>query len=345
MADQTSLRSFPKGRDTRDYNSVFELRPFTVQTRRVFLEKLSLVTAGALVASSSSEVFATLASRPDIPFPATPRNRIAVASYPFRAFIESPTNRDRDPKLPGMDLTGFAAEVATKFKIHNIEPHNRHFRSLDSAYLASFREALKETNSRVVDIAVDGPHSFYDGDASRRRMAIDYAKKWVDVAVEIGSPSIRVHIQRATNSQPNVERTAESLHEVTTYAASKGVVVNLENDDLISEDAFFLVKVIDAVNSPFLRALPDFANSMLTGDADFNYRALTAMFQHAYCICHVKDGEADDRGKQFNIDMKRSFEILKSSGYRGYCSMEYDAPGDPYEPTARLIDQTIHYLS
>ena len=316
-----------------------------MQTRRVFLENLSVVSAGRLVAGSSCGRLATLASRPQIPFPTAPRDRIAVASYPFRAFIESPTNRDRDPKLPGMDLTGFAAEVATKFHVYNIEPHNRHFRSLDSEYLSGFREALKKTNSRVVDIAVDGPVSFYDADASVRRKAIAYAKKWVDVAVQIGSPSIRVHNQRAANSQPNVERTAESLREVTRYAASKDVVVNLENDDLVSEDAFFLVTVIDLVNSPFLHALPDFANSMLTGDADFNYRALAAMFQRGYSICHVKDGETDDRGKQFNIDMKRSFDILKSSGYRGYCSMEYDAPGDPYAPTAKLIEQTIHYLS
>ena len=73
--------------------------------------------------------------------------------------------------------------------------------------------------------------------------------------------------------------------------------INLENDDLVSEDAFFVVKVIEAVNHPYLHALPDFANSMMTGDAEFNYRALQAMFQHAYCICHVKDGETDDHDK------------------------------------------------
>jgi sugar phosphate isomerase/epimerase len=105
------------------------------------------------------------------------------------------------------------------------------------------------------------------------------------------------------------------------------------------------VKVIETVNHPFLHALPDFANSMLTGNADFNYRALEAMFQHAYAICHIKDGEANDQGKQFNVDLKKSFQILKSSGYRGYCSMEFDAPGEPYGPTAKLIEQTVQYLS
>ena len=91
--------------------------------------------------------------------------------------------------------------------------------------------------------------------------------------------------------------------------------------------------------------LPDFANSMMTGNADFNYRALRAMFRHAYCICHVKDGEADGKGKLLSIDLKKSFEILKASGYQGYCSMEFDQPGEPYAPTSRLIEQTLQYLA
>jgi sugar phosphate isomerase/epimerase len=244
-----------------------------------------------------------------------------------------------------MDLTDFVAEVVKKFNVHNIEPHNRHFRSLDPAYLGSFREALGKTSVKVVDIAVDGQESFYDADASTRKKAIAHAKDWVDIAVEIGSPSIRTHIHRPSNSAPHVQRTAESLREVAEHGAGKNVVVNLENDDLVSEDALFVVKVTEAVNHPYLHTLPDFANSMMTGDADFNYRALQAMFQHAYCICHVKDGETDDHNKVLGIDLKKSFDILKASGYRGYCSMEFDAPGEPYGPTTRLIEQTLLYLA
>jgi hypothetical protein len=54
-----------------------------------------------------------------------------------------------------------------------------------------------------------------------------------------------------------------------------------------------------------------------------------------------EDGETDDHDKLLNIDLKRAFDILKSSGYRGYCSMEFDTPGELYEPTAQLIEQTI----
>jgi sugar phosphate isomerase/epimerase len=314
-------------------------------TRRVFLEKLSL-SAGALLAHQVRTVSAAAVQpEPHISFPTTPRERVAIASYPFRAFIDSPANRNRNPAVPGMDLTQFAAEVARKFDVHNIEPHSRHFRSLDSAYLGKFREQLAKASAKVVNIAVSVEQSFYDGGLTARKKAVASAEKWVDVATSIGSPSIRAHIRPAPNWGPNLRRTVDTLREVTEYAAGKNVVVNLENDDLVSEDAFFLVKVIEAVNHPYLRALPDFANSMLTGDADFDDRALQAMFQHAYGICHVKDGEADDSGKLLRIDLKRAFDILKSSGYKGYCSIEFDEPGDPYAATAKLVEQTIRYLS
>lgn len=314
-------------------------------TRRTFLKKLSTLTTGGFLTGGAAPALAFPGSQRHISFPTGPRDRIAIASYPFRAYIESPGNRDRDKSLPGMSLLDFPAHVVAKFSIHNIEPHSRHFASVQPAYLAGFRESLQKAKVGVVDIAVSTEHSYYDADRLTRDKAVAFAKSWVDVAVRIGSPSIRTHIPGAKNSSPDVARTAESLRKVTEYAAKKNLVVNLENDDLVSEDAFFLVKVIEAVNHPYLRALPDFGNSMLAGDADFNYRALHAMFQHAYCICHVKDGETDDNGREFHVDLKRSFEILKASGYRGYCSMEFDAPGDPYGPTAKLVEQTIQYLS
>jgi hypothetical protein len=84
---------------------------------------------------------------------------------------------------------------------------------------------------------------------------------------------------------------------------------------------------------------------VLKGDLDFNYRAMKELFARAYNISHVKDGEADDNGKILNIDIKKTFEIAKAANYRGFYSMEYDAPGDPYEPTKKLIELTLQNIS
>jgi sugar phosphate isomerase/epimerase len=45
------------------------------------------------------------------------------------------------------------------------------------------------------------------------------------------------------------------------------------------------------------------------------------------------------------VDLEYVFSILKKSGFRGYLSMEYDNPGDPYKETEELIAKTLAFLS
>jgi sugar phosphate isomerase/epimerase len=282
---------------------------------------------------------------PDMKFPVSARDRLAVASYPFRAYIDSPHNRDRDAKLPGMDLRSFAAQVKEKFGVPGVEPLSGHFLSTDAAYLHAFREAIETAGVHVVNIPVESPSSFYDADVVARQKAVENGKHWVHVAVALGSPSIRISIAEAKNAKPKVDVAAQELRRLAEFAATKNVVVTLENDDLTSEDAFFIVNVIETVNHPYLRGLPDFCNSMTTGNEKFNYEAVARMFQHAYNICHVKDSEPGEDGKMYSVDLKKTFHILKASNYRGYCSMEWEGGGDPYAGTQKLIAASLQYLS
>jgi sugar phosphate isomerase/epimerase len=279
-------------------------------------------------------------------FPAEPRARLAVASWPFREFIESPTNKwARNPKKPGMDLKDFGAMVVSRFNIHNIEPLGSHFRSTDASYLRELRETAEKAGVHIIDIPVDLVDSFYDPDAAKRHKSIEAARKWIDTAVAVGSPSVRLHIAGVRNVKPDAGRTAESLKQVAEYGAVKNVVVNLENDDNFTEDPFFIVEVLERVNHPYLHALPDFCNSMLTHDQDFNNRALEAMFKHAYNISHVKDSEVGDKGKLYTVDVAKCFEIAKGAAYRGYLSMEWEGAGEPYAGTQKLIDDSLKYIA
>jgi sugar phosphate isomerase/epimerase len=283
------------------------------------------------------------AGGPSIVFPTAPRDRLAVASYPFRAFIDTPRNRTRNPQATLMDLKQFPAQVAERFQIRNVELLGEHIRSNEPEWLEQLRASVKEAGSHVVDIPTGVGGSLYDADAARRATAVGNAKKWIDTAVALDCPSVRIHIQGARGATPDAGLAAESLATVAQYGASKNVVVNLENDDPGTEDAFFLAKVIDQVNSPWLRALPDFCNSMLKGDEKFNYEAVTAMFHRAYNISHVKDIEVDG-GKVFRVDVERTFAIAKASGYKGYFSMEFEGQGDPYAGTQKLIDESLKCL-
>jgi len=296
---------------------------------------------GVSLASGAAPLFA--ASEPHITFPTEPRARLGVASYPFRAFIDSPNNPDREREKPGMSLLQFPAMVRGKFNVRNIEPLDSHFVSLETAYLGQLRNAVEKAGSRVINIPVGLRASLYDPDGAKRKNGMDSAKKWVDAAVTLGSPSVRLHIAGVQGVAPDVSRAAQSLRDIAAYGAEKNIVINLENDDPETEDAFFLVKVIEQVNSPWLHGLPDFCNSMLKGDEKYNYDSVTAMFRHAYNISHVKDSEVDN-GKVFRVDVGKTFAIAKKAGYRGFFSMEWEGEGGPYEGTQKLIEASLKYL-
>jgi sugar phosphate isomerase/epimerase len=282
---------------------------------------------------------------PHLVFPSEPRERLAVTSYPFRRLIESPTNRERDPKQPGMDLKDFAQMIATKFGIQNINPLADHFASTEPSYLESFRRAVEAAGSHMVDLGLSG-RKFWDPDPAQRQAALDYGKRWIDIAVVVGSPSVRQHLAGSRGVKPDVDLGAQTLAKLADYGANKNILVLLENDSPVNEDPFLIVNLIEKVRNPNLRALPDFGNSLQGGDADFNERGVTAMFQHAYSMCHVKDAVVGAGGEVYKVDLAKMFGIAKGSGYHGYFSMEFETRlADPFTGTARLMDETLKYLA
>ena len=281
-------------------------------------------------------------AQPSMRFPEPPRERIAIASYPFREYVAG-----RKDALGGhkLELKDFSAHVADKFNISKIEPWSEHFRSLDQHYLQVIRAGVEKAGGMIVNIAVDGEHSPYAADKAERENSVAFSKQWVDAAVAVGSPSIRTNMPKANDSEPNAQRAADTLSRVVEYAARKNILVNLENDNPVSEDPFFIAQVIEKVNNPWLHALPDFANSLVTGREDHAYQGVQAMFAHAYNICHVKALETNEQGKEFHVDMVKTFGMMRAAHYKGYCSMEFDSPGDPYKGTSELIETTLKYLS
>jgi sugar phosphate isomerase/epimerase len=244
-----------------------------------------------------------------------------------------------------LDLVGFAKRMMREYGVHNIEPLNRHFGATEADYLRQLRRELKAVGASIINIPVDLLGSLYDADQTARLHAVERRREWIDVAEIVGSPSIRVNNPPAPNSKPDVSRAAESLLTLASYGAEHGVVVNIENDHLVSENAFFLAEVIDAVNSPYLRALPDFCNSMLAGDEKFQYEAVAVLAKRAWNISHVKEYELGDNGQAFRIDLPRTFAILKRAGFRGFYSMEWEGEGDPFEGTRELIGKSLKYLA
>lgn len=316
-----------------------------LQTSRREFIALSLALAAPLSAAD-----------PQANFPSDSRQRLAVSTYPFRPFIDSPHSRDRDRTKPGVTLEQFAATVQSKFQVSGIEPWSPHFKSVEPDYIRNLNHAFKQAGLRVVNIPVDvAKVDLCSASAADRDAGLALYRKWVDAAVILGAPGIRVHTPSRGKLTDSVGRqimgtivdidcAVQGLKAVAEYGAQKNIVINLENDEPGSEDPSRIIKIIETVNSSYLRALPDFCNSMLIkNDQQYNETALRALFAHAFNISHVKDMETDE-GKVYRVDVDRIFAIAKNAGYRGYFSMEWEGTGDPYDGTKRLIEQSLKDL-
>lgn len=242
-----------------------------------------------------------------------------------------------------MSLEQFAASIPDRLNVRGIEPWSHHFQSTAADYVHGLRGAFQKAGVRVVNISVDARVRLC-GSTQDRAAGLELYRKWVDAAVILGSPGIRVHLPRGESGE-QIPCAVSALGELARYGAEKNIVINLENDEPDLEQPERIAKVIETANSPFLRALPDFCNSMLIhDDPEYDYRAMAMLFPLAFNISHVKDEESDG-GRVFRVDVDRIFSIAKKAGYRGFFSMEWEGTGDPYEGTKRLLDASLRNLS
>lgn len=313
-------------------------------SRRDFLKQVATVACACCLSVDNQAQSNQQSRHPDLVFPTRPRDRLAVTSWPFRDYIETPDNHGRKSSVPRMDIKEFPAMVAERFAVYNVNPLLNHFPSTDLAYLESFREAVAKARSHIVDLGLPG-RCFATTNTSTAEAAVRDGCKWIDIAASIGSPSVRQHLSAQQGQKPDLDAAAINLARLADYGGKRNVVVNLENDDPTEEDPFFIVKVLEKVDNAYLRALPDFGNSIVKYGEEGNEKAVAAMLKHAFNMCHVKGTLQSDAGKTYHVDLKKMFEIARQSSYRGYFSMEFDTNGgDPFAGTTKLIDETLQYL-
>jgi sugar phosphate isomerase/epimerase len=300
-------------------------------SRRTFLQGAMLCSAGT--------VFAKEMKSPHANFPTAPRARIAVATYPFRSIILSPANHDRDTSKPGMDLAAFARFVRTEFHVRGIEPLSLHFPSKERNEILKLRAAFDAAGVHTVNIPVDDEVELCSANEATRNAGNARYRTWIDIAALLRSPSIRIWIPKCSDTS-DLPRAVQALRPILEYAAAQNIVMNLENDDPVLSSDKRVLAAIQLADTPYLRALPDFANSLMGGDEEFNAQAVRHMFAHAWNIAHVKDAEVI-HGKRETVSLPQLFATAKAARYRGYYSMESDSDADPVVDTKHLIAESL----
>lgn len=302
------------------------------------------ITRRELLLGSGGIALLGQAAEPRPRFPADVSHRLAVSTYPFRNLISTAKKPGKANGKSAMTLEEFAGTIPDEFGVYGIEPWSEHFDSLESPYLQRLKIAFDKAGLTVVNIPCDARVKPC-GSPEESTTALDVWSQWVDAAVALGAPSIRVHLPPITTEPDNLTCALQSLTALAQYGETRNIVINLENDNPTFESPQRILKVVESVKSTWLRTLPDFCNSMLIhNDESENRRQLSELFPHAFNISHVKDVEVNN-GKSYRVEVKAIFAIARSSGYRGYFSMEDESTLDPYLATRRLIASARQFLA
>lgn len=201
---------------------------------------------------------------------------------------------------------------------------------------------------------------FLNGSGGDIEAEIAMVKRSVDLAEALGAKSMRhdatYGVKKETPPPKGfddvVERLAYGYLEATKYAEKKGISTSVENHGFFVQDSLRVEKLINKVGHANFGALLDVGN-FLCADEDPVYAAgiLAPYIKHVHVKdFHVKsgmgpnpgDGFFQSRGKNYlrgaivghgNVPVDQCVSIIKSSGYDGYLSLEFEGLEDPIKGT------------
>lgn len=247
--------------------------------------------------------------------------KLAVSSWSLRDHV----NKD-------FPLPDFPKVVKERYGIEAVELCQMHFQAQDSKYLDEIINGLKTAGSVVINMPID-TGNISQLDERKRSHDIKIIEGWMDVAAYVGSPNIRVNTGSQDQGVVDLSITVDSYRKLAEYGDKIGVMVLLENHGGISADPHNIVKLFEEVGHTNFRACPDFGNF----SPEVRYRGLEMMAKYAV-IAHAKAYDFDEESKMSEEEFIKCLNILKSTGFDGYLSVEFEGEGDQYSGIQRIIE-------
>jgi sugar phosphate isomerase/epimerase len=303
-------------------------------TRRQFA---ATAAAGVAVMATGGSSFAAPGSNPatlsplHAPFKSM---RLSLAAYSLRKYLRqnwpSPRKRATKAAMTMLDFVDYCA----KLKLDGCEPTSYYFPNpLSTRYLREMRERIKRLHLEVSATAIGNDFCVKDGPARRRQLRL--CRQWVDYAVVLGAPSIRIfagHIPKGDTEGVAVERCIAGINESVKYAATKKVALALENHGGLTSTPRQMLKIIAGVKpSPYFGVNLDGGNFR----TDDPYRDLAKIAP--YAVNAQLKVSVFRKGKREPADLKKTLHILKDAGYRGWVSLEYEEREEPKKEIPRVI--------
>lgn len=294
-------------------------------SRRSILSSLALTSAGCL-----SSFGATPASR----------NPIGVSTYSFWGF-----RRDdlRD--------VGKCIDLAAKMGFDGVEILQMQMKDFSPG-------ALQEIKRRAflagVDLMGFSTHQdFVDPEEIVRRRNVEQTICYIEQAYALGIPTLRINTGRWGTSKDfddlmanrgiepvlegytekqGFEWVIESMKQLVPIAEKCGVVLGLENHWGLGLTPEGVMKIVNAVDSPWLKVTLDTGNFL-----EDPYKRLEQLAPHTVLL-QAKTYFGKGRWYTLDLDYERISAIMKKVNYQGYISLEFEGLEDPMTAVPKSLE-------
>ena len=245
--------------------------------------------------------------------------KLGCASYSYHRMFESKR----------IDWPGFL-ERAWRMGLDGIEL-NSLFMPRDRKFAVEIKRKAMRFGLDLYALTLD--INLCEPTAAKREKAVGVAKQWIEIASLLGCPAMRVDLGSTPKGHSDEEATKwaiQSYRKLVGYAKAKAIVLSIENHYGLSASASKVTEIIEKVGPEWFGLTLDTMNYG-TGAEAYEQIAKTAkyaVYVHAKTHRLEAGGEGQPRWVEKDIDYGKIMEILRSVGYEGYLSIEYEGEED-----------------
>lgn len=291
------------------------------KSRRQFLKNLSILPVGVAV-SGFLPKHKVLSENHSIQN--GPESKIKTSLNAWSYYQE--LYKHLDGEDGGMSLYDMLEECA-RLDFDAVDPTGYFFPDYPDAPERSYINEFKRRAFELgLDISGTGiRNDFATADKTTRRDDIDLAKRWIEVAAEMGAPVIRVFAGEKPENHNWDEASvwlSEALKECAEHGKEYGVIVGVQNHGGMLKTGDEVLKILDMTNSDWLGTIVDTGHFYSSNPYDDIEKVVP--YAVNWQVKKLMKGRQGDE-----IDMHKLVGIIRDGGYRGYVPIEtLPAPGD-----------------
>ncbi len=219
----------------------------------------------------------------------------------------------------------------------------------DAPWLAEFKKRAKGEGVGFGVLMCDQLPNMGASDEETRKRSVEQHIQWMDTAVELGCPYLRVNAYGDGSYLELCRNAADSLHKMGEAAELRGLEILVENHGHPSSNAAWLAMMLEMAEHPKVGAFTDFDNFFMGGwghEPQRRYDTHQGMLDLAPFTraLSAKSYDFDVEGNDTKVDFELCLRTVLEAGFRGLASAEYEGHHTDEHEGSRLTVELLRRL-